>query len=314
MEPTHIFAGSPLDRADRERRDPAWIEEQLRRPDTRFLPFRGTDVLLMESSPVALGWVGPEALEHLGENAAPVLLGVRDGIAHFGVDVSGLEDPVAALGLGRRARFEDGRAAATRVSTAESGTLAHAKALVDWNARHRFCAQCGAATSALRGGGERACDACGAHHFPRTDPVVIMLVSHGDTCLLGSSRARSRASAMYSALAGFVEQGESIEEAVRREVREEAGVAVGRIRYHSSQPWPFPSSLMIGCLAEADTADITIDEHEMRDVRWFPRAEVQEALRFSGHRRDDGGLMIPGPIAIAHHLIRAWVEGAAPRQ
>ena len=152
----------------------------------------------------------------------------------------------------------------------------------------------------------RKCPDCGAQHFPRTDPVVIVVVSVGDRCILGQSRGRLSRMKMYSALAGFVEQGESIEEAVRREVREEAGVEVGDVRYHSSQPWPFPSSLMIGCHAGALTTDILQSEIEMADVRWFDRRDVLRALA-----GDNEELTIPGEIAIAHHLIKAWAEGEA---
>jgi NAD+ diphosphatase len=156
----------------------------------------------------------------------------------------------------------------------------------------------------VRGGHVRVCGACNSEHFPRTDPVAIMLISDGDRCLLGQARGRLAGSGMYSALAGFIDQGESIEEAVRREVREEAGVTVGAVSYHSSQPWPFPSSLMIGCLGRALTTDITIDPAEMADVAWFGRADVRAALL-----QEHPTLRVPGPIAIAHHLIKAWCDG-----
>jgi NAD+ diphosphatase len=146
--------------------------------------------------------------------------------------------------------------------------------------------------------------ACKAQHFPRTDPVAIMLISNGEHCLLGQSRGRLSRTGRYSALAGFIDQGESIEEAVRREVKEEAGIEVGEVRYHSSQPWPFPSSLMIGCHGVAATTDIRIDPEEMTDVRWFRREEVRAALR-----HENPNLQVPDAIAIAHHLIRAWAEG-----
>ena len=152
----------------------------------------------------------------------------------------------------------------------------------------------------------RNCASCGAEHFPRTDPVVIVVVSDGERCLLGQSWGRLAASKMYSALAGFMDQGESIEEAVAREVWEEAGIRAVDVRYHSSQPWPFPSSLMIGCHAAAATTDIHKDDEEMTDVRWFSRAEVRAALAGESET-----LSLPGPFAIAHHLIRSWAEGTA---
>ena len=154
-----------------------------------------------------------------------------------------------------------------------------------------------------RGGQVRQCSGCEAQNYPRTDPVVITVVSDGDRCLLGRSRGRGSPSNRYSALAGFVDQGESIEEAVAREVMEEAGIMVRNVRYHSSQPWPFPSSLMIGCHADAATIDISMDEEEMADVRWFHREEVLLALT-----GESENLAIPAPIAIAHHLIKAWAS------
>lgn len=184
----------------------------------------------------------------------------------------------------------------------ELGPLGEAKALMDWHRRHGFCANCGAPTVTFTGGFRRDCPACGAHHFPRVDPVVIMLVTDGERCLLG--RQPRFAPGMYSALAGFVEPGETIEDAVRREVMEEAGVPVGAVRYLASQPWPFPSSLMIGCAAQALARDIVIDRLELEDARWFTREEAR--LMLAGSHPD--GLTAPRPMAIAHHLLHAYVE------
>ena len=190
------------------------------------------------------------------------------------------------------------------LASAETGILAQARSQLDWHARHGFCSVCGRPTDSKRGGQVRECPSCRAQHFPRTDPVVITVVGDDatDRCLLGQSRGRLSRLRMYSALAGFVDQGESIEEAVAREVMEEAGVRVRNIRYHSSQPWPFPCSLMIGCLAEAATTTIHKDDEEMSDVRWFDRQEVLLALE----EKSENGCAVPGPIAIAHHLIKAW--------
>ena len=180
--------------------------------------------------------------------------------------------------------------------------LAEAKALIGWHARHRFCPNCGAATQVVHGGWRRDCPACRTEHFPRTDPVVIMLAIRGDHCVLG--RSPRFAATMWSALAGFCEPGETIEEAVRREVLEEAGIKCGRVRYFRSQPWPFPASLMIGCHAEALSDNIVIDRTEIEDARWFDRAELTQMLG----RRHPAGLTTPPPVAIAHHLIRSFVE------
>ena len=324
---THIFAGDPLDRADAERRDDRWIEERLARADSLFLPFWRLDPLATNGDAPTLAWQGNGILEHAVDGATPVLLGLRDDVAHFAVDVTGgtkvaadvdgtgPENPAELLGLPGGTSFQDARGVATEIPGEQSGTLAHARALIGWHQRHGFCPNCGAQTRPAKGGNERICDACGAHHFPRTDPVAIMAVTDGDRCLLGQTRAR-RATRFYSALAGFIDQGESIEEAVRREVWEEAGIRVGEVRYHSSQPWPFPSSLMIGCIAQAVTTEIRADPGEMADVRWVSRDEVLEALKISSEpgysltaAAPGDGLRVPGPIAIAHHIIKAWATG-----
>ena len=212
------------------------------------------------------------------------------------------------LGLDDSWRFEDARLAATVLPQEQSGILAQSRSQIDWHKRHRYCSACGALTSQKRGGHVRKCPDCEAEHFPRTDPVAIMLIVDGDRCLLGQSAGRLARTGMYSALAGFIDQGESIEEAVRREVLEEAGISVGDVSYHSSQPWPFPSSLMIGCLGKAISTDIQIDTNEMADVRWFAREDVLQALN-----QEHPTLKVPGAIAIAHHLIKTWaLDGTDP--
>ncbi len=303
MSQPQVFSGNPLDRASSERRDRSWLAEQLEREESRFLPYWRLNVLVKTGTPRELGWARNGLCDHKAPGSEVVLLGLREGVAHFALDVSGLEKPEVALGLSGMARFEEVRGAATQLSPQECAIAAQGRALLDWHVRHRFCAACGAKTTTSLGGLMRKCDECDAEHFPRTDPVVIMVVWSEDTCLLG--RQAAWPSDMYSALAGFVDQGETIEEAVRREVFEETTVLVGGVRYYASQPWPFPSSLMIGCLAEAETHEISVDPEELQNARWFSREEVAKALAEPG----GGGLSVPPPMAIAHHLMRAWADG-----
>ena len=299
----HIFADNPLDRGDQERRDDEWISDRASDPDSRVLVMPELDVPVTDGQDAALNWLSPSDVRWFGVEGDPVFLGLRGGVAHFAIHVPASSGAAARLRNDDSMRFVDARSAAPMVSGHESGIIAQARAQLDWHNRHGFCSVCGHPTQMGRGGHVRQCPSCRAEHFPRTDPVAIMLVHNGDSCLLGQSRGRLSRMRMYSALAGFMDQGESIEEAVAREVREEAGIEVKNVRYHSSQPWPFPSSLMIGCHAEAATTEIRIDDEEMTDVRWFDRDEVLLAL--DGRSRE---LAVPQRLAIAHHLIKTWAR------
>ncbi|MBI3326113.1 MAG: NAD(+) diphosphatase, partial [Nitrospinae bacterium] len=293
----HVFAGNPLDRSQMQRRDQQWLDAQATNPRSRFLPLWQLNVLIHSASETRLGWLSPAEIKRPDIDVPPVFLGLLNGVAHFAVDISQFGDPQHELNLAEGWRFEESRTAATLLSLPEAGILAQSRSQIDWHRRHQFCSVCGQQTVQGRGGHVRQCMACKAEHFPRTDPVAIMVVSDGDRCLLGQTRGRLSRTGTYSALAGFIDQGESIEEAVRREVKEEAGIEVGNVRYHSSQPWPFPSSLMIGCHAKALTTEIRKDDEEMTDVQWFGRAEVLSALK-----GENSHLRVPAPIAIAHHL------------
>ena len=302
---THRFAGNPLDRGERERRDERWIEEQKAHPASRFLPISDLNILISDSASPELRWLSFEEKTQLGLDAKVFFLGSYSGRSHFVIDVSGEDAAVSKLCGDGQLKFEDARTAGENLSALEAGLVAQARSQVAWHSRHGFCSVCGEKTHAERGGGVRRCPACGSEHFPRTDPVVIVVVHDGEGCLLGQSRNRAAFRGnRYSALAGFMDQGESVEEAVAREVMEESGIGIKNVRYHSSQPWPFPSSLMIGCHAEAATTEIAMDDEEMSDVRWFSREEVLLALE---GRSDE--LTVPGPIAIAHHLLKAWATG-----
>ena len=316
----HTFAGNPLDRAANTRREPDELDRLIGLPESRFLPLWNLRALVTSGDEPRLAWqpLG-DLTAFAGADPDFVFIGLaEDGLGpeqsgpRFAAGVKGKEDPTASGALAARGTFEEARPLASRLPAHEAAILAQARALVDWHDRHGYCAVCGAPTKLGEAGYQRACqnDACKALHFPRTDPVVIMLITRGERCLLGrNSRFPTRK--RYSALAGFVEPGESIEEAVRREVFEEAGIVVGRVSYHSSQPWPFPSTLMIGCVGEAESEEITVDPAELQDALWLTREDLRSCFESSDHLSADGSLEIPTSDAIAHHLIKSWVYGSA---
>lgn len=286
------FGGSPLDRADHLRTDPAALAG-LMNWRARLLKLDG----LLPSFDPATGEIGWGTLADAPPDAELVFLGLLGGKACFAaVPGKGAEGPAYAQPQVWQAMQV--------LSPADLAIYGGARSLVDWHARHRFCARCGSGTTLAKGGWQRDCGACGAAHFPRTDPVTIMLVEHDDRLLLG--RQPRFPQRVYSALAGFVEPGETIEEAVAREVFEEAGVRVRDVTYIASQPWPFPSQLMIGCHAHADDDALTIDTTELEEARWFTRAEL-EAARAAGPNGNDT-LIFPREWAIAHHLVTWWLD------
>jgi len=297
------FAGNPLDRAANLRRDASWLAELAGAAEARYLPFWRLNVLVETGEAAALRWLGLAVRERLDEENPPLLLGVHEGVAHFAVDLSALDDPILALEL-ENAAFSDARQIATQLAPHEAGIVAQARSLLEWHRTHRFCGTCGAPTAVGQGGSVRTCTRCGAEHFPGPFPVVIMVVWRGDRCLLG--RGRGWGQNRFSALAGFIDHGETIEEAVAREVKEEVGLTVDEVTYHSSQPWPFPMSLMIGCFAHVSDEETSVDPEELDEARWFSREEILQA--YADPSSVDFG--IPGRIAIAHHIIKAWSEGA----
>lgn len=298
-----IFTGSPLDRADHQRRDPRWLTDRLSEESTRFLPLWRLQPLVKLGEARELAFARRILFEDLDAVPDPLLLGIADGVAHFVVDLSALEKPAEELGLAGEAEFEDLLRVAMQLPPEHASIAAHARSLLDWHTRHGKCPVCTGDTQPRFGGIQRTCLDCSAEHFPRTDPVAIALVVKGDRCLLG--RGPGWPEKMFSALAGFIEPGESLEEATRREVKEEAGIDVGEVRYVASQPWPFPSSLMIGCIGTGESEEITVDRTELQDAAWFDRATVERALA-----GDQSELIVPPPFAIAHHLMRHWVGGA----
>ncbi|NWG45535.1 MAG: NAD(+) diphosphatase [Alphaproteobacteria bacterium] len=299
------FAHNPLDRSAHHRTDPDWIAQRLGDPSSLVVPFwRAMPLIVKLPDGRDTGWLRPSLLPSaLAGEATLVFLGVEKDIAYFALDVSDMADPEREGPLAGLGRFEELRAIAPELHRAEASILAQAKSLIDWHARHRFCAQCGARTVLADAGYKRTCSACEAQHFPRTDPVVITLATREGRCLLG--RGPKWPDGFFSALAGFVEPGETIEQAAAREIFEETQVRVENVRIFASQPWPYPSSLMIGCFAEAASEAITVDGIEIAEARWFDRASVAAALE----GRSDV-LRTPPPLAIAHQLLRVWIAEA----
>ena len=301
----NTFAGNPLDRASERRVDAAWLKNRLDDPETLAVALWNGKPLV-EDAPggekaVRIAYLSvPMAREIAASEERLLFLGLWKETAVFAVDLDGGADPADGplRGLGR---FEDLRGVALRLPATDAAILATAKSMFEWRRKHGFCANCGQPSVAVDGGWKRVCDACRTEHFPRTDPVVIMLPVRGENCLMGRQAAWPKGT--YSALAGFLEPGESIEEACARELFEEAGLRTESVRYHSTQPWPYPSSLMIGLIANVEEGDATPDQTEIEEVRWFTRAEAREMMAGSLT-----GARAPGSLAIAHQLIKAWAE------
>ncbi len=312
------FAGAGIDRAAWLRGDKAALALRLAAPETRVLPvWRGKPLV----GPEGAGFL-PAAHPLFAEAAGdPVFLGLTGGAARFARDLSDWEPPEDMPKPERGFfdpteqhhpdlppdwRFAELRGVMAHLPRADAEFVAAAKAILGWQRSHRFCSTCGQESEMVLAGWQRRCPACGAMHFPRTDPVVIMLVTHGNRTLLG--RSPGWPDGMYSCLAGFMEPGETIEDAVRRETHEETSVRVGRVAYLGCQPWPFPSNLMLGCIGEAETTGIAIDPAELEDAQWVSRAEMQAILN-GGHAR----IAAPRRDAIARAIQTDWVKGDVPQ-
>jgi NAD+ diphosphatase len=304
MSQPNVLAAAGLDRAHLLRSDAAWIAGSLTDPRTLVAPVAGTDVAVVDGDPPGAGFLpAPSVAGLLDGDPPPVFLGLDpSGAAAFALDVSRVPEPGRAAMLAP-ARLAPLREVGALLSQEEGGLLAYASGILSWHARHSFCAACGSRTVSGEAGHLRICTnpACGTKHFPRTDPVVIMLVSDGPRCLLG--RQAVWPARRYSCLAGYVEPGESLEDAVVREVREEAGLDVADVTYRSSQPWPFPSSLMIGFNAVLAGGELAFEADELEDVRWFERDELRAGVA-------SGKLLLPPPVAIARRLIEDWLDEA----
>ena len=292
----HIFSSNPLDRASSLRGDRTWLRAQLDDPTGRYLLFRDLQVAVSFDEQRRLAWMERRAASSWVNESSAVLLGTLGGVPHFAAAL----DPAGEAAI-EGLEFGEARGIATDLPADEAGILAQARSMLAWHSEHRFCGGCGAPTVSVDGGTRRQCEGCGTRHYPHVSPSMIVLVQHGDLCLL--ARRLRGAPNRYSCLAGYVEPGESIEEATVREVFEESGVRIANVTYHSSQPWPFPATLMIGCLADAESDEINVDGVEIAEARWFSRDEVRRALA-----GEHPGLAVPDRLAIAHHLIRAWVD------
>ncbi len=297
----NMFVAQGVERAHHRRKDPDWIAGRMRDPGSCFVPVRESRILIAKSEtpgPVLLNW---EQVENYAAGDCTFFLGEQDGQAYFVVDLDE-KDPGAFDQLGR---FRDLRAVAPLLSTNDGALLAYAKTITYWHKRNRFCGACGGPNETREGGHLRACvnPQCGVLHFPRTDPAIIVLIKSGEKCLLG--RQQIWPEGMYSVLAGFVEPGESAEGAVAREVFEEVGLHLVSIHYHSSQPWPFPCSLMLGFTAEARDNRIILGDQELEDARWFGRRELMNAI-------ENGEVKLPTPVSVSYRLIEDWFDAESP--
>jgi len=286
------FTGGTLDRADAMRHDDDALAAAMGNWQARLLVLHHWEPEVTDDG--RLGWT---MLTEAPDDAEFVLLGLDQGRPRFAAILPGQGAPPPFRSPTLFNTLE-------HLRPGEAATFATARALLDWHARHGFCANCGTPTILFRAGWGRRCPNCRAEHFPRTDPVVIMIAEHDGRALIG--RQPSWPQGRYSALAGFLEPGEAIEEAVRREIGEEAGVEVGAVRYVASQPWPFPSQLMIACIGQALTDRITLDTNELEDAKWVTRDEVLAVLNGTGD-----AFLAPPPYAIAHTLLDAWARELA---
>ena len=299
----NIFSGNPLNRASERRGDVSWLAEKLLASDSLAIALWNGKPMVERSQggDLQIAYIPSRLAEDLSGGAERLLfLGLWQETAVFAVDLEGGHDPADGplAGMGR---FEELRGVAMRMPGSDAAMAATAKSMFEWRRRHRHCSACGEHTNVVDGGWKRQCPACNAEHFPRTDPVVIMLAVHGERCMLGRQEAWPKG--MYSALAGFLEPGETIEEACARELEEEAGLKTVSVAYHSTQPWPYPSSLMIGLVAQVASDEATPDQTELSEVRWFTKPEARGVLA-----GEVEGVFAPGAMAIAHQLLKTWAE------
>jgi NAD+ diphosphatase len=299
----NYYSSHDIDRVSTRRRDNQWLAARLEADTTRFIPVWDQKNLFTTRGealePVFLP--ARDARDLVPGAESLTLLGIADGSAYFALGMPLAGSPPDPNGLAARGRFRDLRQVAPLLDERDGALLAYARAMTYWHGRHRFCGDCGSPTRSVEGGMLRVCtnSQCGQQHFPRTDPAIIVLVTCGERCLLG--RKASWPAGMHSTIAGFVEPGESLEDTLIREVREETGVEVKEMTYHSSQPWPFPSSLMLGFTAVAADPSILVDEDELETAGWFAREDLLSRLKA-------GTLRLPSPVSVAYRLIEGWFD------
>jgi NAD+ diphosphatase len=298
QRPRNPYSSAEIDRASHERENEERMIELVSSGAARFVPVDTEKNLVKPGgTPEPVFLQGMMARAVVGATDQHIFLGYVEGTPYFAVDVTGKDVPLKELG-----EFVDLRQVGSLLFAREGSILAYARGMTYWHRRHRYCGVCGATTKVAKGGHVRICtnESCKTEHFPRTDPAVIMLVHHGDKCLLGRSRHFPRG--MHSTLAGFVEPGESFEDAVAREVYEEVKVRVKNVTYRSSQPWPFPASVMIGFHAEAESLDYDVNQSELEAARWMSREELKPE-----NMPKDGSFFMPRRDSIARRLIEEWL-------
>lgn len=296
----NYFSQNPLNRFSEMRPDEAYMQQLWRHQEARILVVNDTLSLIreVEAGKHAAMLPPQEAAELEAMAEVLVYLGSEGEVPYFALGMEGEQEQLLGR-LGNGYSLVDLRMTAHELPQPDGALLAYARGMVHWNLRNRFCPNCGSVTYSTQAGHVRQCtnEACNRHHFPRTDTAVIVVISEGDACLLGRHAAWPKG--MYATIAGFLEPGETLEQAVAREAQEETGVALQNIAYHSSQPWPFPSSIMVGFSATAKSRSLHVDNDELEDARWFTRSEIAAGLK-------DGFLRLPPPISIAYRLIRTW--------
>ena len=296
----NYFSHNPLNRFSEMRPDEAYMQQLWQQQEARVLVVHDTLSLLQEfaTGKRAAMLRGQEAENLVKLAQVQVYLGSEGDVPYFALGFEGIKEELLEM-LGEKYSLADLRTSATEVPQADGALLAYARGMVHWNLRHRFCPNCGSVTYSAYAGHMRQCtnEACNRHHFPRTDTAVIVVISEGDACLLG--RQAVWPEGMYATIAGFLEPGETLEQAVAREAQEETGVDLHTIAYHSSQPWPFPSSIMVGFSATASNRHLHLDNDELEDARWFTRKEIATGLQ-------EGSLRLPPLISISYRLIRDW--------